>query len=251
MSVTARRRVRLPEFDQDSLSSHRDDVISTGTTPAEPLPSAAMTTPEYLRVHANAPPSKLREIIKNQIFPRDDVNYLKRLVGDIGKMEYVYRFLWYDGPKPVSSVEWNDTYVKSSLPSVTRGESNWGSSGAARKVAQTSPSANNNKQPQSPMDRHPKARKSGRTWIQYCCYHNAHQCLQWIFHEVVKHHLEKVQQDQERIQQNAEHALYGSLQRQYPSRQLSKEGDLLYIIKQLLEYPSHCYCATNYVAVGA
>ena len=75
-------------------------MSSTLPHPRGVLPSKTMTTAEYLRIHANASPSKLRSIIKDSIFVHDDVAYLKRLVKDVGGMDYVFRFLWYDGPIP-------------------------------------------------------------------------------------------------------------------------------------------------------
>jgi hypothetical protein len=246
------------------MAQEGESVAKTGDD-VSPLPSAIMSASEYLRIHANAPPSKLRNLIKTRIFPRDDVNYLKRLVGDIGHMEYVFRFLWYDGPKPVSYFEeWDDTSTKlfnqfscgsaEWNESPTRGESNWGSSTtySSKRMTATSQSAN---EPQSSPARGSiklkETRRPGRTWIEYCCYYNAHQCLQWIFREVVRNHLEKIKQEQEKLaSENSKHGLHGSLSRQPNSRKLSKCGDGMYVINQLLGYPSRCYCATNYVAVG-
>ncbi|KAL7508464.1 hypothetical protein ACHAXN_005501 [Cyclotella atomus] len=265
MSANVRGRC-LDEFKSSSFSAIDNDltnVVEDSEEGVKPLPSAVMSTPEYIRIHANAPPSTLRHIIKTQIFPSDDVNYLKRLVGDIGNLEYVFRFLWFDGPKPTSySDEWDDTNVKYPQcgsgaaawnESPTRGETNWGSStySSARRRAATDASRSTI-EAQQPSVRSSKkgANRSGRTWIQYCCYYNAHQCLQWIFREVVRKHLDNLNREHEnQASAISERGLHGSLARQTNSRKLSVEP--MHIIYQLLEYPSHCYCATNYVAVAA
>ena len=200
--------------------------------------------------------------MKKHIFPNDDVNYLKRLVGDIG-MEYVFRFLWYDGPKPTSYFdEWDDTLVKSFPPrsvaidgwneSPTRGESNWGSATYSSRKAASAVDQSRGDSPKAPereIKKAKDAKRSGRTWIQYCCATNAHQCLHWIFREIVTSRLKIVNEELER-QMATNKERRGSLTRQSNSRKLRKEGDMMYIIKEMLEYPSHCYCATNYVAVG-
>jgi len=131
-----------------------------------------MDMPTYLRIHSNASPSKLRSIIKSDILVNDDVDYLKRLVKDVGGMDYVFRFLWYDGPVPTVS----DDVTESGLR-ISKG--------------------------------------IGRTWIQYCCFNNAHRCLLWIFQTIGEE--------------------YGNQQS---------------IIKNLLEFPSISYCGTNYVAIA-
>lgn len=261
MSDFSRMRC-LDEFKLSSLSTPSDRSLDE----AIPLPSATMSTAEYVRIHANIPPSKLREIIKKQVFPRDDVEYLKRIVGDIGDLEYVFRFLWWDGPKATSFDEWDDTPINFPQSrtctagwneSPTRGETNWGSSayhGSRRRAAtDTSRSTNEAQLPSvHSSSKFKDANRRGRTWIQYCCYYNAHQCLQWIFHEIVRNHLQKFNREQERqLSASSEHGLQGSLTRQTNSRKLSKEGDGVHIIHQVLEYPSHCYSATNYVAVSA
>jgi len=166
-------------------------------------------TAAYLRFHANASPYKLRDIIKNQIFVNDDVQYLKRLVKDVGGMDYVFRFLWYDGLVPVS---------------------------------------NNGKKSQ-PVS----AAQYGRTWIEYCCYYNAHQCLQWIFQEITKNHLCKAQQYRK---QELDKKLADISSNTDTSTTDAKEIDedhskVLNVIKNLLEFPSISYCGTNYVAIGA
>ena len=74
-----------------------------------------MTTAQYMRAHLNAPPSKLRSFIKKQIFVHDDVDYLKKLVKDIGGFDYVFRFLWYDGPVPTA----NDSSASASVDVAT------------------------------------------------------------------------------------------------------------------------------------
>ena len=199
--------------DVNEIPVDDDDEEGEGCTAKTPMmlydpppsppsyPSEKMTTTTYLRIHANTSPSKLRNIIKNQIFFNDDVQYLKRLVKDVGGMDYAFRFLWYDGPVPVSP---------------------------------------NGKTSQSGT-----AVQCGRTWIQYCCFYNAHQCLRWIFKEITRNHLCKEQQ-------------YRKLELDQTSntREDAKDIDeghrvVLNIIKNLLEFPSISYCGTNYVAVGA
>mmetsp|Transcript_23771 Transcript_23771/g.42527 ORF Transcript_23771/g.42527 Transcript_23771/m.42527 type:complete len:765 (-) Transcript_23771:273-2567(-) len=194
------------------------------------LPSKIMTTAQYLRIHANATPAKLSGIIKDLIFVHDDVDYLKRLVKDVGGMDYVFRFLWYDGP----------------VPTATEGGGSKSDDG----------------------------KLGGRTWIQYCCYHNAHQCLQWIFQEIVRNHLckerlyyQKRQHEQRLTEMSSITMNSGSPD---PDRQtdvscMSNEnvneshgddGDggghrkLVKIIRQLLEFPSASYCGTHYLAVA-
>ena len=217
---------------------------------------------EYIRTFANAAPCKIRDIMKKQIITNDNVDYLKRLVNDI-HMEYVLRFLWYDGPKPESYFdEWDDvpmtppkscSGVAGSVSSTTRGESNWGSS-ASRKVAATETSRGDEPMSETCEPDSTKARdthKYGRTLIQYCCYYNAHHCFKWLLQEIVRNYVHKLNEEQEKqMIASSEHGRRGSMTRQTSSKKLTQEGDQMNIIKQLLEYPSRCYCATNYVAVG-
>ncbi|KAL9188587.1 hypothetical protein ACHAXT_006965 [Thalassiosira profunda] len=192
-----------------------------------------MTTAQYLRVHANASPSKLRDIVKNVIFVHDDVDYLKRLVGDAGGMDYVFRFLWYDGAVPTDA---DDAEPGDGAPRRQRAQ-------------------------------------SGRSWIEHCCYRNAHQCLRWLFGEVVRNHLRKEREHRERLQEEGEQrhisdmsSITSASERQ-PSTTDKSEGNdcrdddgknsvgegeqgLVKIIQQLLEYPSASYCGANYVAVA-
>lgn len=172
-------------------------------------------TAAYLRFHANASPYKLRDVIKNQIFVNDDVQYLKRLVKDVGGMDYVFRFLWYDGPVPVS---------------------------------------HNGKKSQSVS-----AAQYGRTWIEYCCYYNAHQCLQWIFQEITRNHLCKEQQYRKQemdkkladISSTDTFAIDETCCREDVKEIDEDHSKILNVIKNLLEFPSISYCGTNYVAIGA
>ena len=221
-----------------------------------------MSTAEYLRIHANAPPSKLRTIINKQIFVHDDVDYLKRLVKDLGGMDYVFRFLWYDGPVPHS--RWN------AVVDSCRG----GASGSSeRQSTQSQPSVSD--------EEATRAKQYGRTWIQYCCFHNAHQCLQWIFQEIVRNHLNKEQeyhrkQEHHRqlssqgltdvssvtLETNSERQTDTTTRSTETSSRREKDQEdeeddgygeqqkLTKIIKQLLEFPSASYCGTNYMAVG-
>jgi ankyrin repeat protein len=76
--------------------------------------SKKMNLATYLRIHSNASPSKLRCIIKNDILVNDDVDYLKRLVKDMGGMDYVFRFLWYDGPVPTISDDGTESGLRMS-----------------------------------------------------------------------------------------------------------------------------------------
>lgn len=164
-----------------------------------------MTTAQYMRAHLNAPPSKLRSFIKNQIFVHDDVDYLKKLVTDIGGFDYVFRFLWFDGPVPAA----DDT------------------SSASVGVAET------------------KKKRVGRTWIQYCCYWNAHKCLLWIFDEIIRNHLQKQKN------YNLRQMSMSSMDQWEHSDEGITEEQPFHIIQQLLQFPSISYCATHYVAVAA
>ena len=138
------------------------------TTTSQP-PSSCMTTAQYMRAHLNAPPSKLRSFIKHQIFVHDDVGYLKKLVKDIGGFDYVFRFLWFDGPVPAA----NDTSSASVGVATGSTDDTDESSIGSNPCCET------------------KNKRVGRTWIQYCCYWNAHKCLLWIFDEIIRNHLQK------------------------------------------------------------
>lgn len=163
-----------------------------------------------MREHLNASPSKLRNFIQNTIFVNDDVDYLKRLVKDVGGMDYVFRFLWCDGIIPTESksvstdVEPVDTTVQFSYD-----KSNT---------------------------------RVGRTWIQYCCYFNAYQCLKWIFEEIVRHHLQKKQQNERQSSISS-----------YQEFQLQQSGPIAedhQVIPQLVHFPSASYCGSHYVAIA-
>jgi len=191
-----------------------------------------MTTAQYLRLHANATPGKLRRIIKEIIFVHDDVDYLKRLVRDVGGMDYVFRFLWYDGPVP----------TERSGTAATASEDGKCGCGAAAAPATT----------------------HGRTWIQYCCYHNAHRCLQWIFQEIVRNHLHKEHQhlkenekDDQRITDVSSVTMKqsddSSIRNANDVLASHDDGDhkkLVKIIQKLLEFPSASYCGSHYMAVA-
>jgi len=189
-------------------------------TPPSPsdLPSKIMTSAQYLRIHANATPAKLRGIVKDLIFVHDDVAYLKRLVRDLGGMDYVLRFLWYDGPVPTADA-----------------------GGTVGREA-----------------------RSGRTWIEYCCYHNAHECLQWTFQEIVRNHLGKQQlyqrnqwkqtlSDMSAITADSDlkTAIGGiNIEDADDTRDDGDQTKPAKIIQQLLQFPSLSYCGTNYMAVA-
>jgi len=217
-----------------------------------------MTTAQYLRLHANASPTKLRAIIKDIIFVHDDVEYLKRLVGDVGGMDYVFRFLWYDGPVPASVGDGSSG--RSGVESFPAG-------GAKQSQAHNNKPSNKGAATTS--------QSSGRSWIQHCCYHNAHQCLRWIFQEIVRNHLCKQQQyrEEQRLTEMSSSLTMNSSERQTSaadadgsgavnetdSRDEQQDnntndnedpGNLVKIIQQLLEFPSSSYCGINYIAVG-
>lgn len=213
-----------------------------------------MTTAEYLRIHANASPAKLRNIIKNQIFVHDDVHYLKRLVKDLGGMDYVFRFLWYDGHVPTQ----DDVSGGSGRSGI---ESCAGNCGGKQSRVPKSVEGNSNSNSREST----KRATYGRTWIQYCCYHNAHQCLQWIFQAIVRNHLSKQQQYQKRRQLQQRLTDVSSVTMSGSERPTDASGSskddkddyddgsqthLEKIIKELLEFPSASYCGTHYVAVG-
>jgi ankyrin repeat protein len=187
---------------------------------SSPLPSSCITRAQYLREHLNAPPSKLRDFIKNTIFVNDDVDYLKRLVKDIGGMDYVFRFLWYDGPVPTAS-----------------------SSGAAAEPADTTGETSDCNNNETNM-------RVGRTWIQYCCYWNAHQCLKWIFQEIIRDYLHKKRQNQRQSTTSINSSIAEDEEDGIKSNESSEEEQLLSVIQQLLKFPSASYCGTNYVAVA-
>ncbi|KAL7459962.1 hypothetical protein ACHAWC_011846 [Mediolabrus comicus] len=207
------------------------------TTTSQP-PSSCMTTAQYMRAHLNAPPSKLRSFIKHQILVHDDVEYLKKLVKDIGGFDYVFRFLWYDGPVPAA----DDTSASASV-GVAAGPTD----GTEESSIGSNPCCET------------KNKRVGRTWIQYCCYWNAHKCLLWIFDEIIRNHLQKQknynlrqmsmtsmdQWQQPRSQQGTpeEHS-------RGPDEGIVEEQPFD-IIQQLLQFPSISYCATHYVAVAA
>ncbi|KAL7442928.1 hypothetical protein ACHAXM_008618 [Skeletonema potamos] len=194
---------------------------------SSPLPSSCISRAQYIREHLNAPPSKLRAFIKSTIFVNDDVDYLKRLVNDIGGMDYVFRYLWYDGPVPARST------AAAAEPADTTGETSECNDETNKSV--------------------------GRTWIQYCCYWNAHACLKWIFQEIVRDHLQKKRQNQRQsstsIQQSHQLQEHNSSiayeeDCMKSKNERSKEEQLLNVIQKLLKYPSASYCGTNYVAVA-
>ena len=213
-------------------------------------PFRVMNTAEYLRIHANAHPSKLRHIVKNKIFLTDNVEYLKRLVNDIG-MDYVFRFLWYDGSAPSEASQWNNATVGS----------------ASKHNSSSSMPGNNASSVRGPRDSSVKLPTStytenggggsssqrGRTWIQYCCYYNAHKCLQWIFGEIIRNYLHQQQQerhlsmDEKMGNDNVEGNQQHSNVKDEEEEQIVDEVE---IIRQLLESPLPNYCGTNYVAVG-
>jgi hypothetical protein len=132
-------------------------------------------------------------------------------------MDYGFRFLWYDGPVPVS--------------------------------------------PDSKTSQSGSPAQYGRTWIQYCCFYNAHQCLRWIFKEITRNHLCKEQQYRkleldQRLADISSISNTTTINDETCCREDAKEIDeghrvVLKIIKNLLEFPSISYCGTNYVAVGA
>jgi len=238
--------------------------ITPPHSPSDDLPSKIMTTAQYLRIHANATPAKLRGIIKELIFVHDDVAYLKRLVRDVGGMDYVFRFLWYDGPVP------------------TGGGGGASGSGSRRNGAS---SARSSRGAGSTNKNNTIPRNSGRTWIEYCCYHNAHRCLRWIFQEIVRNHLCKTQliqkqqwkaslaTDMSTISADADNSnechmdmadisgISIDVVDDYDCRRNEDEEDdanvrvelnqkMVKIIRQLLGFPSLEYCGTNYLAVA-
>ncbi len=192
-----------------------------------------MTTAQYMRAHLNAPPSKLRSFIKNQIFVHDDVDYLKKLVKDIGGFDYVFRFLWFDGPVPTA----NDT--SSASVGVATGSTN----GTDESSIGSNPCFET------------KNKRVGRTWIQYCCYWNAHKCLLWIFDEIIRNHLQK--QKNYNLRQMSMTSMDQWQQPVTPEEHSRGpdegivEEQPFHIIQQLLQFPSISYCATHYVAVAA
>lgn len=152
-----------------------------------------LTNAEYIRLHANAPPNKLREVVFVRILPSDDVDYLKKLVRDVGGLGYAFKFFWCDNSKS----------------------------------------------------------DYGRTWIQYCCHHDAHRCLKWIFDEVEKNHKlarERAERAADKKQLEEMSTLTTDL-----SEQMEDDGATgdTNIIRQLLHYPSKEYCGSRYVAVAA
>lgn len=202
-----------------------------------------MTTAEFLRIHSNASPAKLRDIVNNKIFVADDVEYLKMLVNDIG-MEYVFRFLWYDGcPSASLSSRWKDS------SSAAAKQESVGEKGPSTRESSASSISGGS----SPFSKYQESIiRRGRTWVEYCCFYNAHKCLLWIFREIILHYRQQKKQLQ----------LLGSKQESENSdsddeylAEANKvdEEDILpdvEIIRQLLESPSASYCGTNYVAVG-
>ena len=176
-----------------------------------PPPPTCASRAQYIRDHLSASPSKTRNFIKNKIFANDDVGYLKRLVNDLGGMEYVFRFLWWDGPVPTVD-KINNTVDGKRTDNEAMGKT--------------------------------RARNDGTSWIQYCCFWNAHQCLKWIFQEVLRYHLLKKQKDRDHWL-----TLIGQ-ERHQCSESNSEEEERAKIIEQLLKFPSVSYCGTNYVAVA-
>mmetsp|Transcript_1804 Transcript_1804/g.3912 ORF Transcript_1804/g.3912 Transcript_1804/m.3912 type:complete len:708 (+) Transcript_1804:108-2231(+) len=203
----------------------------------------SMTTAEFLRIHSNASPAKLRDIVNNKIFVADDVEYLKMLVNDIG-MEYVFRFLWYDGcPSASLSSRWKDS------SSAAAKQESVGEKGPSTRESSASSISGGS----SPFSKYQESIiRRGRTWVEYCCFYNAHKCLLWIFREIILHYRQQKKQLQ----------LLGSKQESENSdsddeylAEANKvdEEDILpdvEIIRQLLESPSASYCGTNYVAVA-
>ncbi|KAL7540350.1 hypothetical protein ACHAXR_010843 [Thalassiosira sp. AJA248-18] len=234
------------------------------------LPSKTMTTAQYLRIHANASPAKLRAIIKELIFVHDDVDYLKRLVKDVGGMEYVYRFLWYDGPVPKDDNVGFASGADSSTNTRTEGGKQSQSNNVPKSVGC---GQNSNSISKAGSSSKVVAKQYGRSWIQYCCYHDAHECLQWIFQEIVHNHLCKLRtyQEEQRLHQQRitaiSSATMSTSERQTDVSGLTdneKEGgredhaedgrgeipSLVKIVQQLLEFPSSSYCGINYMAVA-
>ncbi len=202
-----------------------------------------MTTAEYLRIHANASPAKLRDVVKSKIFVVDDVEYLKRLVNDIG-MEYVFRFLWYDG----SPSTYPSSRSKDSSGTPSKHES-VGENGSSKRESNASSISRGS----SPFSKYQESIiRRGRTWIEYCCFYNAHKCLQWIFREIIIHYRRQSKQLQIlRSQQESETS--DSDNEYFAEVNKADEEDSLpdvEIIRQLLESPSSAYCGSNYVAVG-
>ena len=212
-----------------------------------------MSTPQYLRIHANATPTKLRAIIKDIIFVHDDVDYLKRLVKDLGGMDYVFRFLWYDGPVVVP------TRSEDTNGGVDTVGNAWDGTSTTINPTPSSDTATN--------------KQYGRTWIQHCCYHNAHQCLQWIFREIVQNHLIKEHNHQRQIttyhrtrmpelsaltisasERQAENSATATERDERDDNTKQQQGrnekGLVKIIQQLLDFPSPAYCGINYMAVA-
>lgn len=199
-----------------------------------------MTTAQYMRAHLNAPPSKLRSFIKKHIFVHDDVDYLKKLVTDIGGFDYVFRFLWFDGPVPAADDTSSASVGVAAGPTDGTDESSIGSNPCCET----------------------KKKRVGRTWIQYCCYWNAHKCLLWIFDEIIRNHSQKkknynlhqmsmtsMDQWQQPRSQQSETVTPDELSRG-PDESIVEEQPF-HIIQQLLQFPSISYCATHYVAVAA
>ena len=219
----------LPMAMKEATDDRHDDEHAGSN---DVITTSCITRAQYMREHLNAPPSKLRDFIKNTIFVSDNVDYLKRLVKDIGGMDYVFRFLWYDGPVPTTA---SNSSSAAAEPADTKGER---TSTGMYSFDKTNT-------------------RVGRTWIQYCCYWNAHQCLKWIFQEIVRSHLQKKQQHQRQS--------LTSIEQEYPlqqpdpiaedhhciqSNESSDEDQLLKIIQQIVQFPSASYCGTNYVAVA-
>ncbi|KAL7554013.1 hypothetical protein ACHAWF_017386 [Thalassiosira exigua] len=190
-----------------------------------------MTDAQYVRIHANASPSKLRAIIRDLIFVYDDVAYLDRLASDLGGMDYVFRHLWRDGPAPCS-----------------RGEGTGDDDGGGFPHGH------------------------GRSWIQQCCYRNAHRCLRWIFREVARNHLvkrrwyelerrEQMEREvrREREEESEEPRRPSSASSATTDRTTDAGGprgggggdeNLVEIVRRLLEYPSASYCGIHYMAIA-
>lgn len=150
---------------------------------------------EYIRLHANAPPNKLREVVFLRIIPSDDVDYLKKLVRDVGGLGYAFKFLWCDNSKS----------------------------------------------------------DYGRTWIQYCCHHDAHRCLKWIFDEVEQSHKYARERQRERTDKRQLEEM-STITTDLSDEQMADDGETTgdtSIIRQLLHYPSAEYCGSRYVAVAA
>lgn len=202
-----------------------------------------MTNAEFLRIHSNASPAKLRDIVKNKIFVADDVEYLKRLVNDIG-MDYVFRFLWYDGcPSASLSSRWKDSSGEASK------QESVGEKGSSTRESNASSISGGS----SPFLKYQESIiRRGRTWVEYCCFYNAHKCLLWIFREIILHYRQQKNQLQMLKRKQKSENSDSDVEYLAEADGIDEEDNLcdVEIIRRLLESPSATYCGTNYVAVG-